>query len=80
VCLRHEEEACILKTKLPVKAYAESKWLIMFLRTFGRRRPPTIDEVLRAESVNTNNDAEAPQPAKPSDTSHHVSSGDLPTL
>jgi hypothetical protein len=31
VCLRHEEEACILKTKLPVIAYAENKWLIMFL-------------------------------------------------
>jgi hypothetical protein len=41
VCLRHEEEACILKMKLPVIAYTESKWLIMFLRTFGRRRPPT---------------------------------------
>jgi hypothetical protein len=41
-CLHHEEEACILKTKLPVMAYAENKWLIMFLRTFGRRRPPTV--------------------------------------
>jgi hypothetical protein len=39
-----------------------------------------IDDVLRAESVDTHNDAEAPQPAKPSDTSHHLSSGDLPTL
>jgi hypothetical protein len=42
VCLHHEEETCILKTKLPVIAYAENKWLIMFLRTFGRRRPPTV--------------------------------------
>jgi hypothetical protein len=42
VCLRHEEEACILKSKLPVIAYAESKWLIMFLKTFGRRRPPIV--------------------------------------
>jgi hypothetical protein len=24
-------------------AYAENKWLIMFLRTFGRGRPPTAD-------------------------------------
>jgi hypothetical protein len=47
VCLRHEEEACILKTKLPIIAYAENKWLIMFLRTFGRRRPPTGPLVLR---------------------------------
>ena len=39
-----------------------------------------IDDVLRAESVDTYNDAEAPEPAKPSDTSHHLSSGDLPTL
>jgi hypothetical protein len=30
-----------LKTKFPVIAYAKNKWLIMFLRTFGRRRPPT---------------------------------------
>jgi hypothetical protein len=28
--------------KLPVIAYAKNKWLIMFLRNFGRRRPPTI--------------------------------------
>jgi hypothetical protein len=42
VCLRHEEEACILKTKLPVIAYAEGKWLIMFLRIFRKRRPPTL--------------------------------------
>jgi hypothetical protein len=41
VCLHHKEEAYILKTKLSVIAYAENKWLIMFLRTFGRRRPPT---------------------------------------
>jgi hypothetical protein len=32
--------------KFPVIAYAENKWLIMFLRTFGRRRPPTYREVL----------------------------------
>jgi hypothetical protein len=31
-----------LKTKLPVIAYTENKWLIMFLRTFGRGRPPTL--------------------------------------
>jgi hypothetical protein len=41
VCLHHKEEAYILKTKLPVIAYVENKWLIMFLRTFERRRPPT---------------------------------------
>jgi hypothetical protein len=41
VCLRHKVETCILKTKFSVIAYAENKWLIMFLRTFGRRRPPT---------------------------------------
>jgi meiotically up-regulated gene 157 (Mug157) protein len=39
-----------------------------------------IDEVLRVKSVNTDNDVEAPQLTKPSDTSHHVSSSDLPTL
>jgi hypothetical protein len=38
-----------------------------------------IDDVLRAESIDTDNDAKAPQPAKPLDTSHHLSSGDLPT-
>jgi hypothetical protein len=27
--------------KLPIIAYAENKWLIMFLRTFRRGRPPT---------------------------------------
>jgi hypothetical protein len=32
----------LLQTKLPVIAYAKNKWLIMFLRTFGRRRPPTV--------------------------------------
>jgi hypothetical protein len=42
VCLHHKGEACILETKFPVIAYAENKWLIMFLRTFGRRRPPTV--------------------------------------
>jgi hypothetical protein len=36
-----EDKACILKMKLPVMTYAENIWLIMFLRTFGRRRPPT---------------------------------------
>jgi hypothetical protein len=42
MCLHHEEEACIRKMKPPIIAYAESKWLIMFLRTFRRRRPPTV--------------------------------------
>jgi hypothetical protein len=42
VCFRHKGEACILKTKFPVITYAKNKWLIMFLRTFGRRRPPTV--------------------------------------
>jgi hypothetical protein len=32
----------LLETKLPVIAYAKNKWLIMFLRTFRRRRPPTV--------------------------------------
>jgi hypothetical protein len=41
VCLCHKGGACILETKFPVIYYAENKWLIMFLRTFGRRRPPT---------------------------------------
>ena len=40
--LRHKKEAYLLETKLPVIAYAKNKWLIMFLRTFGRRRPPTV--------------------------------------
>ena len=26
----------------PVIAYTENKWLIMFLRTFGRGRPPIV--------------------------------------
>jgi hypothetical protein len=34
-----------------------------------------IDEVLHAEFVNTGNDEEALQPAKLSDTSHHVCDG-----
>ena len=38
-----------------------------------------INDVLRAESVDTDNAAEARQPAKPTDISHHLSSGDLPT-
>jgi hypothetical protein len=42
VCLHQKGEACILETKFPVIAYAENKWLIMFLRTFERRRPPTL--------------------------------------
>jgi hypothetical protein len=42
VCLRHKGEACILQTKFPVITYAENKWLIMFLRNFGRRRPPSV--------------------------------------
>jgi hypothetical protein len=42
MCLHHEEEACILKTKLCVIAYTKNKWLIMFLRTFGRGRPPIV--------------------------------------
>jgi hypothetical protein len=51
VCLRHEEDVCILKTKLPVIAYAKSKWLIMFLRTFGRRKPPTSSITFFVSSV-----------------------------
>jgi hypothetical protein len=31
-----------LKMKLPIITYAKNKWLIMFLRTFRRRRPPTL--------------------------------------
>jgi hypothetical protein len=42
VRLHHEGKTSILKTKLPVIAYTESKWLIMFLRTFGRGRPLTV--------------------------------------
>jgi hypothetical protein len=34
--------------RLPVIAYTESKWLNMFLRTFGRRRTPTINELIEA--------------------------------
>jgi hypothetical protein len=30
-----------VKTKLPVIAYDENKWLSMFLRTFGGGRLPT---------------------------------------
>jgi hypothetical protein len=56
VCLRHKEEAYILKTKLPVIAYAEDKWLIMFLRTFGRRRPPIVALVVLICSFVTNLD------------------------
>jgi hypothetical protein len=42
ICFHHEEKTSILKTKLPVIAYAENKWLIMFSRTFGRGRSPTV--------------------------------------
>jgi hypothetical protein len=42
VCLCLKGEACMFHTKFPVIAYAENKWLIMFLRTFGRRRPLTV--------------------------------------
>jgi hypothetical protein len=45
VCLHHKGEACILKTKFPVIAYSENKWLIMFLRTFGTRRPPIVSAI-----------------------------------
>jgi hypothetical protein len=41
VCLHHKGGACILEMKFPVIAYAGNNWLIMFLMTFGRRRPPT---------------------------------------
>jgi hypothetical protein len=40
--LRHKREAYLLKMKLPVIAYAKNKWLIMFLRTFGRRSNPIV--------------------------------------
>jgi hypothetical protein len=40
--LRHKKEAYFLETKLPIIAYAKNKWLIMFLRTFERRWPPTV--------------------------------------
>jgi hypothetical protein len=39
-----------------------------------------IDDVLRVESSDPDNAAEAPQTAKPPDISHHMSSGDLPSL
>ena len=40
LCILHcKKEVYLLETKLPVIAYAKSKWLIMFLRTFGRGRP-----------------------------------------
>jgi hypothetical protein len=39
-----------------------------------------IDDVLRAESIDTDNATEAPQPGKLPDISHHLSSCDLPTL
>lgn len=41
VCLHHEWKTFILKTKLPIIAYTESKWLCIFLRTFERERPLT---------------------------------------
>jgi hypothetical protein len=46
VYLHHEKKTCILKTKLPVIAYVENKWLIMFLRTFGSGMPPTLGMLL----------------------------------
>jgi hypothetical protein len=42
IYLHHEEKTCILKTKLPIIAYAENRWLIVFLRIFGRGRPLTV--------------------------------------
>jgi hypothetical protein len=42
VCLHHKGEACILEMKFPIIVYAENKWLITFLRTFGKRRSPTV--------------------------------------
>ena len=39
-----------------------------------------IDDVLRVESGDPDNAAEAPQTTKPPDIPHHLSSGDLPTL
>jgi hypothetical protein len=39
-----------------------------------------IDDVLRAESGDPDNVAEAPQTAKLPYISHHMSSGDLPSL
>jgi hypothetical protein len=47
LCLRHKEEDYLLKVKLPIIAYGEKKWLIMFLRTFRRRRPPTGPELVK---------------------------------
>jgi hypothetical protein len=40
--LRHKKEAYLLETKLPIIAYAKNKWFIMFLRTFGMKRPLTV--------------------------------------
>jgi hypothetical protein len=40
--LRHKKEAYLLETKLLVIVHAKNKWLIMFFRTFERRRPPTV--------------------------------------
>jgi hypothetical protein len=39
-----------------------------------------IDDVLRVEYGDPDNAAKATQPAKPPDISHHLSSGELPTL
>jgi hypothetical protein len=39
--LRHKKEAYLFETKLPIIVYARNNWLIMFLRTFERRRPLT---------------------------------------
>jgi hypothetical protein len=51
------KKTCILTTKLPVIAYAENNWLIIFLRIFGRGRPPIelkrshFDLVQRYENI-----------------------------
>jgi hypothetical protein len=41
----------ILKTKLPIVAHTESKWLIMFLRTFGRGRPTNRNVCLKHKAA-----------------------------
>jgi hypothetical protein len=56
-------------TKMVVKQYELAD-------TFAKM----IDDVLRAESGDPDNAAEAPQTAKPPDISHHLSSCDLPSL
>jgi hypothetical protein len=39
-------------------SYAENKWLIMFLRTFGRGRPPTVALVVLICFIVTNSDCD----------------------